>query len=43
MKKLFLKFCSAKRYYAVIIGIIAAVIISFVVAAIINLVFFYSI
>jgi len=39
MKKLFLKFCAAKPYVAVIIGVIAAIIVSFLLAAIVNLFF----
>ena len=43
MKKIFEKYLSAPRYVAVVVGIMIAAVIAFVLAGIINLIFYYSI
>jgi len=43
MKDLFLKFKNAKLWVAVLAGIISAIVLSFLISGIINLVFYYFI
>ena len=43
MRKLFLKFINAKPWVAVLAGIISAMVFSFLISGIINLVFYYYI